>query len=266
MGIAAIVEKKRMGAAEVRSCIQGYFGLGGVQYAVLFEVPNGTGGRADRFIDAVVMSLWPSLGLELVGIEIKCDRGDWRREYMRPQKASPVFDYFDRWYLIAEAHVAKQEELPPTWGWLVPENGTLRVAQKAEKNQNIKPIDRNMLAALMRRVAKSDDSFVLEAKRQARDEINREQEKTVAEEVLRRMGDARGDVEIMKKLRNKLKEDGSMRWWDNDLLISAICAVVKSGVHESYNGLDALHRDLTKFAERIEQSIGTLQIQKHKRK
>lgn len=49
-------------------------------YALLEQVANGTGWKADRFADAVVMSLWPSRGLTVTGFEVKVSRHDYQRD------------------------------------------------------------------------------------------------------------------------------------------------------------------------------------------
>jgi hypothetical protein len=51
-----------------------------LRYAIFFEVANGTGTHRRRTIDALVMELWPSDGLNLHALEIKVSRQDWLRE------------------------------------------------------------------------------------------------------------------------------------------------------------------------------------------
>ena len=56
------------------------------EWAIMWEVAEGTGARGGRYADAVMMSLWPSRGLELHGVEIKISRADWKREAFDPQR------------------------------------------------------------------------------------------------------------------------------------------------------------------------------------
>lgn len=65
-----------------------FFGEG---YAWFYQVSNGTGwhGRK-RFADALVLSCWPSRGINLSGIEVKVSRSDWRRELDIPEKAEAI--------------------------------------------------------------------------------------------------------------------------------------------------------------------------------
>ena len=60
------------------------------EYALMHEVRDAAGSQANRSIDVLAMSLWPSRGLYLTGIELKTDRGDWRRELRNPAKAESV--------------------------------------------------------------------------------------------------------------------------------------------------------------------------------
>lgn len=49
------------------------------EWAIMWEVGEGTGAASGRYADAVMMSLWPSRGLELHGVEIKVSKSDWKR-------------------------------------------------------------------------------------------------------------------------------------------------------------------------------------------
>lgn len=226
-------------SAAVRSCIQRHFGTGGEQYAVLFEVRNGTAWHANRSVDAVVMGMWPSLGMELWGMEIKTARHDWLREMRDPGKASMVFDYFDRWFLVAPEGVAKPDELPAPWGWLVPENGTLRKARDAAKHAAAKPVDRHFLGALLRRASKTDDAFVQHAVDQALQAQRTTHQREVDRLALARMVDLRDDAQQWVKLRDALKTKPDDYLYSDDV-IAAVRIILKSGITKSYDGLQSL--------------------------
>ena len=122
-------------------------------WAVLFEVRSETGSfGAGRYADALAMSLWPSRGLELHGFEIKVSRSDWRRELEKPEKAEPIQRFCDRWWIVAPASVVLVEELPPTWGLLVPDakGESLRVFRQAPKMEGPRPLDRSFVASVLR--------------------------------------------------------------------------------------------------------------------
>jgi hypothetical protein len=251
---------EKLTSMDVRACIQRHFGMGGEQYAVLFEVRNGTAWRANRSVDAVVMSLWPSLGMHLMGMEIKISRSDWMREYRDPAKASEVFDYFDKWWLVAPANVAKMEEIPEPWGWLVPENGTLRKAREAATNKNVKPVDRHFLAALMRRTAKTDDAFVEKAISDALASQRRQFDAEIDGNVLRRMGDLRDDATQWGKIRDLLKQQPD-DWIYQDNVVAALRVVMKAGIAGSWGGLRSIVEQLDSAREKFDAIAAELGIE-----
>jgi len=95
-------------------------------YALLPHVRNSTGyPSVTRTADALVMSLYPSRGLTLSGFEIKVSRSDWLRELKDPAKAEEIARHCDYWWIVAgEADLVKLEELPPSWGLLVPKKAS----------------------------------------------------------------------------------------------------------------------------------------------
>lgn len=93
---------------------------GSGEFAFLTHVRNSAGFNSSRTFDAVVMSLWPSRGLELHAFEVKCSRSDWLRELKEPEKADAAAQLVDRFsVVVADADIVKPGELPPTWGLLV---------------------------------------------------------------------------------------------------------------------------------------------------
>jgi hypothetical protein len=126
------------------------------EYAFMSEVRNGTGfTKTTRYADALVMSTWPSRGLDLMGFEVKISRSDWLRELKNPAKAETIFAYCDRWYLVvSDAEIVKDAELPSTWGLLVPRKDKLIVKVEAAK-LTPKPIDKTFLASLLRNVTEN---------------------------------------------------------------------------------------------------------------
>jgi hypothetical protein len=125
----------------------------GSAYAFLPQVANGTGGNKSRTADALVMSLWPSRGLDLIGFEIKRTRQDWLNELRRPEKADSIAKYCDQWYLVIAAEsIVQPGELPGAWGLMAPKGKVLRIIKEA-KQLETKPLSRTFLAALLRNAA-----------------------------------------------------------------------------------------------------------------
>ncbi len=131
------------------------------KWALCFEVQDATGMRATRSADAIAMSLWPSLGLELHGFEFKTSRADWLRELKDPSKAETFKRYCDRWFLVTTSReIARAGELPAGWGWLVVLGGRIYAVAAAPKLEP-EPITRAFLAALLRRADGARGTFAL---------------------------------------------------------------------------------------------------------
>ena len=168
--------RKRTSAASLHEALRLRFAA--PEWAYLDEVRNGTGyaRRETRTADAIAMSLWPSRGLELHGIEIKSDRADWLREKNNPAKADAIGKYCDRWWLaIGDASVAPLDEVPAPWGLLVFADGGLVCARLPSPLPSPLPIDRLLLAALLRKATAACDQHV------HRDEVAKESESLIAE-------------------------------------------------------------------------------------
>lgn len=121
------------------------------EWAIFFEVASGLGLDNRRYADAIAMSLFPSRGLDIHGIEIKTARGDWLRELKNPEKADPIAKYCDFWWLVAgDEKVADKNEMPRNWGLLVSNGKELRQVKRAERMKP-KPVDRPFMGAMFRR-------------------------------------------------------------------------------------------------------------------
>jgi hypothetical protein len=131
-------------------------------YAFLPEFRGGTGWGRESRADAIAMDLWPSKGLELIGFELKTSRADWQRELKQPDKADPIKQFCDRWYLVVDDwnivkhHFVEKSEVPNDWGFIrlddsiyLPKLKTIKEAPQL----NPIPIDRLFLASLMRRAS-----------------------------------------------------------------------------------------------------------------
>lgn len=132
------------------------------EYALMPEVRDAAGYGASRSADFLIMSLWPSRGLDMIGIERKSFRNDWLKELKTPAKAENIYQYCDRWYLLTDnENVAKIDEIPTTWGWMhIDVNGKLKVLKEAPHLKSV-PISKSFLACLIKRAA-SKDGWVTE--------------------------------------------------------------------------------------------------------
>lgn len=120
-------------------------------HALLFEVRNDAGFHANRSCDAIAMGLWPSRGLKLAGFEIKRSRADWLKEYREPEKAEAFQQFCDEWWIVAgDVKIVQPDELPENWGLLVAQGNRL-LCQKQAPKLIPAPLDRGILAALLKR-------------------------------------------------------------------------------------------------------------------
>lgn len=124
-------------------------------WALLFEVADATGAKHSRWADAIAMGLWPSRGIDLHGMEIKASRSDWLRELKKPAKAEAICCFCNYWWLVAaDASVCKLDELPHSWGLMIPHGGTLKTIKQAPRFESPRPITPVFLAALLRSALK----------------------------------------------------------------------------------------------------------------
>lgn len=139
------------------------------QYALFFEVTNGTGSNIRRYCDALAMSLFPSRGLDMHGFEVKVSKSDWQRELMNPNKVEEgIYKFCDYWWIVAPQGIVQRDELPKTWGLLELQpyeptkpnwKPTLRqiVAAPALEAQ---PMSRSFIAALLRRADEKNAAII----------------------------------------------------------------------------------------------------------
>jgi hypothetical protein len=150
------------------------------EWALMFQVANGTGASQSRYADALAMNLYPSRGLELHGFEIKVDRRDWQRELANPDKAESIARFCERWWVAAPKEIVKREELPAGWGLIEFDGKTLKQAVAAPL-LTAQPLDRPFIAAMLRRSAEIDQAVVKAvvdakvAELRARDEQHQEE-------------------------------------------------------------------------------------------
>jgi hypothetical protein len=149
-------------------------------FALLEQVGDSTG-YASRHIDAIVMSLYPSRGLGLTGVEVKVSRNDWRTELRRPGKAEPIARFCDYFVIAAPKGVVPIEEVPENWGLIeISDKGKARTSKQPVRN-DADPIDRRFLAAILRRAAASTPTWEMKqaAQKEAREGAEREIESRV---------------------------------------------------------------------------------------
>jgi hypothetical protein len=120
-------------------------------YSLLREVRNAAGYNATRSADGIAVGLWPSRGLEIEGLELKAHRQDWIGELKNPAKAEAIFQFCDRWWVVAEKEgIVKQEEVPAPWGFMEARGEKLFTVIKAPKLEP-KPLTKGFVVCMLKR-------------------------------------------------------------------------------------------------------------------
>jgi hypothetical protein len=132
-------------------------------HAWLHEVGNATGARCERHADALVVSLWPSRGIWLAGVETKVSRSDWKRELDDPAKSHEIQRYCDYWWVAAPEGVVELSEVPERWGLYVVTPKRVVVAKPAPKLEP-EPLRATFVAAVMRRIAENQSMALARAR------------------------------------------------------------------------------------------------------
>lgn len=250
-------------SADVRAALAARFTA--PEWSIMWEVSNGTGAAGGhRYADAVAMSLWPSRGLELWGMEIKVSRADWKREAEDPTKAELIASYCDRWFIVTTPGVIQDiSEIPPAWGWL--EAGEKGIIQRKDATKTeAKPCDRRFLAALLRRAGGLDEGR-LQVELDARDRDRAETyAKRVQDEVRERMS-RQGDLQaVVEKFQAASGIDlgshgfGINVWASPDELGAIVNVLMNSNRLSIYGNMSEAAGRLRKAADELDQAAGLI--------
>jgi hypothetical protein len=121
-------------------------------FVLLPQVRAGTGYTRNRTLDAIAVSVWPSRGLYLAGIEIKVSRRDWRRELSNPAKAAALQKYCRHFWVASPKDVVAAGEVPATWGHIQCTGKTVQIVKPAPKLEPSAP-DLLLLCSILRKMA-----------------------------------------------------------------------------------------------------------------
>lgn len=107
-----------------------------------------------RIADAIAVDCWTSKGQEIHGHEVKVSRSDWLAELRDPEKAEAFRPYVNRWWLVVPDLSIVRDDLPDGWGLMLATGKATRIVRRAPLLDPL-PMDRPMLAALLRATAKT---------------------------------------------------------------------------------------------------------------
>lgn len=231
------------------------------EWAVMWEVSNATGAVAgkQRYADAVMMSLWPSRGLELHGVEIKVSRSDWKREAADPSKAEAIATYCDKWWVFVTPGVIHDTaEIPPNWGVREWDGKRWKTLQEAARNADAVACDRKFLAALLRRGDEAE-------RRRIQDEVHRsvtEARAEIDQRVKRAIDDHTrrntGAHEWIEKFESETGIDIRAKWGgfeDPKQIGAAVKLVLSLGVDSAYSRIRSMVKSLSESAKQAEEAL-----------
>jgi hypothetical protein len=247
-------------AGTVRHALKGYFPH--PEYGIVFEVAQATGFDANRRLDAMAMSLWPSRGLHVSGIEIKVARNDWRREKSNPEKAEQLARFCHYFYIASPTGVVPLSEVPANWGLLeVSDSGKIREA-KAAASLKPEPVGYEFLAAVFRAASRGADPDTADATLQARREkLEAEFASRLQEELRNRRDTYKADAEAWREICVLLgAECTADRWFNRTGTVEAVRAVRRADIAGSYYGLRSLKETLATALHKVDAAISEFGI------
>lgn len=181
------------------------------QYALLPQVADATGSSQSRWADAIAFGLWPSRGLEIEGFEIKVSRSDWLSELSNHSKSSAVQRFCHRWWIVAGSRdIVKPEELPVTWGLIVPRGENSLEARVKAPLLKPKSISRKFCAAVMRRASEANTNYIISIKEKMYEEVREESEKMAVVRAKREIADDLYSAE--EKIRSLEQNIRNLNW------------------------------------------------------
>lgn len=242
-----------MKTAEVKALMRARFCS--PEWAIFFEVGDGTGAGNRRWADAVAMNMYPSRGLEIHGFEVKVSREDWLRELKNPEKSAPVQQYCDRWWIVCPRALIKPGELPPTWGHYDVTPSGLRQVVQAPK---LTPIDvsKSFVAALLRRSSGASADEIEAAVLRERALVEKACNERIEREVGLRTERGREAQRAIAEFE-KLTGLSINRWNQPEAVAQAVNLVLKLGVLRTYGLLSQVQRSARDLVEECEAVIGS---------
>lgn len=256
-----------MDSSTVRRALRDRYPVG--EYALFFEVANAAGFSGSRYCDAMAMGLWPSRGLPLQGFEIKVSRSDWLRELKQPAKAENHFAYCDHWWLVAAKGVVKElDEIPSTWGFLelgaepdlpfaeTAKPPALRQRKPAPK-LTPKPLDRSMIAAILKRASQADEATVQAAVRKATEQIRKDAVADVERRIRERTRDAAHQLDRIARIEKALGHPLADGYEDPERIGQTLKAIEAIGVENTWGGLRDMQRQMQSATKRLDEALAT---------
>lgn len=225
------------------------------EWALFFEVGNGTGGNCRRHADALAMNMYPSRGLSIVGFEIKVSWGDLSRELQNPDKAEAIAQFCDEWYLAVPKGLIREDDMIPVpWGVMECDGGTLRISKKAERLP-AKPVTKEFMAAVVRCAGRVDEETLQEERNKAYDECRRSFDRQLQTEIERqtkRFEELKQQIAGFEKVTGK----SITAYTDVETLAENIKLAENIQVlHQRYGGLQTIRKMMEEFLQKTSKIV-----------
>lgn len=243
-----------MKTADIKAALRARFCA--PEWAIMFEVGDGTGMNQRRWADAVAMNLWPSRGLEIHGFEVKASRSDWLRELKNPAKAESIQRYCDRWWIVAPPGVVKDGELPPTWGLYEAKDGKIKQTVAAPV-LNTQPVDRGFVAAMLRRASEVDHGEVRAAVDAQVAAARANDEKRIEREIASRTR----NHEEMRKAIDEIEQVSGVKikaWSSSKEIGRAVKLVLDTGALQTYGGIQWLRNQIASTLQDFDKALASI--------
>jgi hypothetical protein len=201
-------------------------------YALFEQVGNATGARTQRWADVLILSIWPSRGLNLSGFEIKVFRSDWKKELAEPAKSEAVQKFCDNWFVVAPQGLIEASEMPECWGLLEVTEKRKLVTAKPGPTLQACPMTKDFLAALLRRQAESFEAVVESRCREAR----QAGEETGAPEMARRLNVVQENFQELSNQMTEFERASGVdvrHAWDCGKIGEAVRKVMNAGFRQT---------------------------------
>lgn len=238
-----------MNSADIRAALRNCYKQ--PEWAIFFEVADGTGMNKRRTADGILMNMYPSRGLTVHGLEFKVSRSDWTRELRDPDKAESVARYCDLWSVVAPKGLIAPAEMPRTWGLIEVDGGATRVKVQASERKAA-ALDRSFVASLVRSVAKVDESVVNKMVDAQVSAALSDREARINAEVERRTRDAKEIVEKHAAFAASLKKWNGLGSLKEDDVIRGLEILDELGIRKKYDGLHDVLNSIKSLAEKAE--------------
>jgi Arc/MetJ family transcription regulator len=218
---------------------------------MLCDVGDGAGFGNNGWSDAISMQTWPSKELTVCGYEVKATRSDWLRELNSPSKNRAWQDQCHEWYIVAPKDVVKLEELPTSWGLMVPVGADkLRIASRSERPGR-DTVDLDLLAAVFRAAGRELTTGRDRARLQIREQVR--------EELVDELAEAQREQATWKRQYEELATALGSRWDSVEELKGRAIAIRDTKPEDIARRVRSMRIELESTAKRLTEVEAALQ-------